>query len=72
MKNKQKPMPILLIEDNEIEVNHFKDYFESREDVKLVAATNSSYKGIEDVKTYVPEGIILDLELHKGEGISLQ
>ncbi len=68
MKNREKPMPILLIEDNEIEVNHFKDYFESREDVKLVAATNSSYKGIEDVKTYVPEGIILDLELHKGEG----
>ena len=42
MKNREKPMPILLIEDNEIEVNHFKDYFESREDVKLVAATNSS------------------------------
>lgn len=69
--NKEKPMPILLIEDDESEVNNFKEYMETRDDVKLVKHTNSSYEGLEYVKKYIPEGIILDLELHKGEGSGL-
>ena len=68
MKNIEKPMPILLIEDNEVEVNEFKHYIEGRADAKLIKSTNSSYEGIEYTKMYMPEGIILDLELHKGEG----
>lgn len=70
--NIEKPMPILLIEDNETEVNDFKNYTENRNDVYLVKTTNSSYEGLEYVKTYMPEGIILDLELHKGEGSGLE
>ena len=69
--NKQKPMPILLIEDDEYEVNCFKEHMKNREDVQLVKYTNSSYEGLEYVKKYIPEGIILDLELHKGEGSGL-
>lgn len=70
--NKDKPMPILLIEDDEFEVKSFKDYMNNREDAQLVKFTNSSYEGIEYVKKYMPEGIILDLELHKGEGSGLK
>jgi len=69
--NKEKPMSILLVEDDECEVNNFKEYMETREDVKLVKYTNSSYEGLDFVKKYLPEGIILDLELHKGEGSGL-
>jgi len=47
MKNIEKPMPILLIEDNEVEVNEFKHYIEGRADAKLIKSTNSSYEGIE-------------------------
>ena len=36
MKNIEKPMPILLIEDNEVEVNEFKHYIEGRADAKLI------------------------------------
>ncbi len=66
--NTNKPMSILLIEDNELEVKCFKEYLEIKDDVRLVATTNSSYEGIEHTKMYMPEGIILDLELHNGEG----
>lgn len=69
--NKEKPMSIVLIEDEEYEVNNFKNYVQTREDVKLVKSTNSSYEGLEIVKKYLPDGIILDLELHKGEGSGL-
>jgi len=69
--NRDKPMSILLVEDDEYEVNKFKEYMEARTDVKLVNYTNSSYKALEYVKKYLPEGIILDLELHKGEGSGL-
>lgn len=72
MKNIEKPMPILLIEDNEVEVNEFKHYIEGRADAKLIKSTNSSYEGIEYTKMYMPEGIILDLELHNGEGSGIE
>lgn len=67
----KRPMTLLLIEDNENEVNSFRECINSRNDVKLIKYTNSSYEGVESVKTYMPEGIILDLELHKGEGSGL-
>lgn len=72
MKNIEKPKPILLIEDNEVEVNEFKHYIEGRANAKLIKSTNSSYEGIEYTKMYMPEGIILDLELHNGEGSGIE
>lgn len=67
-----KPMQILLIEDDNSAVNEFKEYISSREDVKLIKYTNSSNEGIEFVKNYMPEGIILDLELHNGQGSGIE
>lgn len=69
--DKERPMSILLVEDDKYEVKSFEEYMKTREDVKLVKSTNSSYEAIEFVKTYMPEGIILDLELHNGEGSGL-
>lgn len=66
--NQEKPMSILLIEDNEDEVKEIHEYTETREDIKIVETTNSSYDGLKHVKMHMPEGIILDLELHNGKG----
>lgn len=63
-----KPMQVLVIEDNEVEVNNFIEFAKNREDIRIVKTTNSSYEGLEYTKMYMPEGIILDLELHNGEG----
>lgn len=68
----KKTMSILLIEDDEIECQKFKSYTETLEGVKVVATTNSSDKGIELFKRYMPEAIVLDIELHKGQGSGLE
>lgn len=67
-----KPMSVLLIEDDELECQKFKAYTESTGNVKVVAITNSSDKGIELFKRYVPEAIVLDIELHKGQGSGIE
>lgn len=70
--NIKKPMPLLLIEDDEHDVKAFKEFIISMDDVKIVKTTNSSKEGIKALKTYMPEGVILDLELHQGEGSGLE
>lgn len=67
-----KPMSLLLIEDDEFECKRFKDYIETQENVKLIGITNSSDEGIELFKTYLPEAIVLDIELHKGQGSGIE
>lgn len=63
-----KPMKILIIEDDIVQCNSFKNYIDKRNDVCLVGITNSSKEAIELVKRHTPEGIILDIELNKGQG----
>lgn len=67
-----KPMSLLLIEDDEFECQRFKAYVETINNVKIVGITNSSDEGIELFKTYLPEAIILDIELHKGQGSGIE
>lgn len=65
--NKQ-PMTVLLIED-EIEIREaFKQKIRNMDDMKLIGVTNSSTEGLKLLKTYVPEAVILDMELNFGEG----
>ena len=63
-----KPLSVLLIEDEPIECKSFVQYVESVEDVNLVGVTNNSDKALEYARDYLPDAIILDLELHKGSG----
>lgn len=67
-----KPMPLLLIEDDIAECIKFKDCAKRRTDINFVGMTSSSIEGLQYVKTRIPEGVILDLELHKGQGSGLQ
>ena len=66
-----RPMSILLIEDDEFECENFKNYIQNLNDSKLIGITNSSEKGIEYFNTYTPEAVILDIELHDGQGSGL-
>jgi chemotaxis response regulator CheB len=68
----EKPMPLLLIEDDVAECIKFKDCTNRRTDIHFVGMTGSSIEGLQLVKTRLPEGIILDLELNKGKGSGLQ
>ena len=67
-----KPMTILLIEDDEIECQKYKSYVETVENIKIIGTTNSSNEGLEYFKKYIPEAIILDIELHKGQGSGIE
>ena len=63
---------ILLVEDDIQDCKIIKEYADTRDDVKLVKIANSSKEAIKDIKTYVPDAIILDIELNNGEGSGLQ
>ena len=68
----EKPMPLLLIEDDASECVKFKDCSNSRNDIHFVGMTDSSDEAMTLLKTRLPEGVILDLQLAKGEGSGLQ
>lgn len=70
--NSNKPMTILLVEDDISDCNLFKSYIENKEDVKLIGIANSPDKALEYIKTYIPEAIILDIELNNGKGSGLE
>ena len=59
-----KPMKILIIEDDINDCNAFINCAKKREDVEIVAITDSDIDGLKYVRTKRPEGIILDLELN--------
>lgn len=67
-----KPMTILLIEDDKIECEKFMSYEEVNNTIKIIGITNSSDKGLEIFKTYLPEAVIVDIELHNGQGSGLE
>lgn len=61
---KDVPMKILIIEDDVNDCNAFKRCVENRDDIEIVAITDSDIEGLQLVKVKHPEGIILDLELN--------
>ena len=66
-----REMTFLLIEDDQNACDEIEHYIDGVEDVKLVGVTNDSNKGLEMVQTYLPDVVILDLELHLGGGNGL-
>ena len=63
-----KSLTVLLVEDDPEECRSFVQYVESTDDVQLVGVVNNADKALEYVKDFLPDAIILDLELHKGGG----
>ena len=64
----KKPITILLVEDDTNECEIYKRIAKNNDKVNIVSITNSSTKAIEDLNTYKPDAVILDLELTDGEG----
>lgn len=70
--SKNRIVNILLVEDDMQDCKIIKEYADTRDDVKLVKTANSSKEAIKDIKIYVPDAIILDIELNNGEGSGLK
>lgn len=62
-----KPMKILIIEDDVNDCNNFVECVKQRNDIEIVAITDSDIEGLQYVRTKHPEGIILDLELNNSK-----
>lgn len=69
---KDEAISILLVEDDEIELINMKNYINSRDDVRLVNCVSSPSDAVKSIKTYLPDAIILDIELNKGQGSGLE
>ena len=67
-KMEERPMKLLLIEDDINECNIYREIAKTRTDIKFAAMADSDIEGIKLVKEHKPEGVILDLELNKGSG----
>ncbi|MCL2445654.1 MAG: response regulator [Oscillospiraceae bacterium] len=66
-----RPLTVLLVEDDITECTRFEDYIDGLDDVHLVAITNDAEKALEHAIDFQPDAIILDLELHQGSGDGL-
>ena len=66
-----KPMLVVLIEDDASACRAFMDCVSGRTDISFVGMTGCSDKGMEYVKDKLPEAVILDMELNWGEGSGL-
>lgn len=63
-----KILNILIIEDDVAACRELRQYIEKIETLKLIGITGDSEKGIELVKSALPDVIILDIELNHGTG----
>lgn len=67
----EKPLNILLVEDDSTACKEISNYIDQLDDIRLVASTNNSITAIEHTKNFLPDAVILDLELHHGGGDGL-
>lgn len=66
-----KKLSILLVEDDQNACKDIIEYAEELDDISLIGVTNNSNKALEYVTDYLPNAVILDLELHEGCGNGL-
>lgn len=67
-----RPLTILLIEDEPDVCQKIKAEIDETLELTLVSITNNSYRALELFKDYTPDVVILDLELHYGQGNGLE
>ena len=63
----EKPMKILVVEDDLEECNRIIECSKQRKDIEIVAITDSDTDALKQVKSKNPEGIMLDLELNNSK-----
>ena len=62
---------IMIIEDDNLACEELKNCVSQYEDLKVVSVCNNSTEALEKARFYLPNVIILDLELHMGGGNGL-
>ena len=62
---------IMIIEDDNLACEELKNCIAQYEDLKVVSVCNNSTEALEKARFYLPNVIILDLELHMGGGNGL-
>lgn len=67
----ERDLTILIVEDDITTCKKLADYVTITEGVSIAAITNNSYRAIEYAENLLPDAIILDLELHEGQGNGL-
>ena len=64
-------LEILLVEDEPTTCMEFVSCIDETSDMTLVGVTNNATKALDYIKEFLPDVIILDLELHLGSGSGL-
>lgn len=64
----ERELSVLIIEDDKDACRTFEDCASTMDKIEVVACTNDSQKGIELIKEYRVDAVILDLELNDGRG----
>lgn len=64
-------LSILLIEDDIDACHEIQSCFDNIEDMELVGITNNAHEALDMVQSFLPDIILLDLELHTGGGNGL-
>lgn len=67
----QRPLSVLLVEDDANTCREIIQYMHDLDDMTLIDVTNNSAKAEEIIRDSLPDAVILDLELHKGSGSGL-
>lgn len=65
-------LTVLLVEDDEVQHEMYKEYAAQVDDIRLAAITNSSDKGLELTQAHLPDVVVLDLELNAGSGSGIE
>ena len=60
----EKPMKILIVEDDANDCNNFINALKERKEFELIAMTDSDIDALKYVRMKRPEGIVLDIELN--------
>lgn len=64
----EKTIAVLLVEDDRESCEALEQYFAGLDGIAITQTTNSSSEALAYVRNSAPDAVILDLELHNGEG----
>ncbi len=65
----QIPLRIVLVEDDPVECDRMRNYIEDIDNVTLLGVADNSTDGLKLVQDFLPNIVILDLELRAGSGL---
>ena len=67
----KKELNLIIIEDDESICQRFTEYADTKTDISVIATTGNSYHALDLIQEYLPDALILDLELNYGKGNGL-